>query len=271
VIFDLDSRAEELSTVSSHISTEMFDNDEALCRMDAELLSSNIDLVGDIIVPETINTTTVQPNENDSSVVYFGEDDLYIAKEYYNTQLKLTAVDHDKKVKSELSSIFHTPHYKSPEARAIIVHAAKFPLSDVMLTIYTTYRSLLFSYLDHSDVKTTIEAFYWLKPMMNYSFPLRIPELSLFPTISSRCRFRVLAQAIQETPEHRPDASRFLDLIWLSTCEYCACDITSGYCTMALHFFLDYAPSVSNTTLSLSVQMMVLVYLGANISTGPRT
>jgi hypothetical protein len=34
VIFDLDSMAEELATVSSHISTEMFDNDEALCRMD---------------------------------------------------------------------------------------------------------------------------------------------------------------------------------------------------------------------------------------------
>jgi hypothetical protein len=99
VIFDLDSRAEELSTVSSHISTEMFDNDEALCRMDAESLSSNIDLVGDIIVPETIHSTNVQPNETGSSAVYFGEDDLDIAKEYYNTQLKLTAVDHDKKVK----------------------------------------------------------------------------------------------------------------------------------------------------------------------------
>jgi hypothetical protein len=35
VIFDLDSMAEELATVSSNLSTEMFDNDEALCRMDA--------------------------------------------------------------------------------------------------------------------------------------------------------------------------------------------------------------------------------------------
>jgi hypothetical protein len=161
----------------------MFDNDEALCRMDAESSSSNIDLVGDIIVPETINSTNVQPNETGRSVVYFGEDDLDIAKEYYNTQLKLTVVDHDKKVKAELPSIFDTPCYKSPEARAIIVHAAKFPLSDVMLTIYTTYHSplcsLLFSYLDHSYVKTMIEAFHWLKPMMNYSFPLRLPELSL--------------------------------------------------------------------------------------------
>jgi hypothetical protein len=140
-----------------------------------------------------------------------------------------------------LSSIFETPHYKSPEARAIIVHAAKFPLSEVMLTIYTTYHSplssLLFSYLDHSDVKTMIETFHWMKPLMNYSFPLRLPKLSLFPTVSSRRRFRILVQAIQETPEHRPDASRFLDLIWLSTCKYFACDITSGYCTMALRFF----------------------------------
>jgi hypothetical protein len=102
VIFDLDSRAEELSTVSSHISTEMFDNDEALCCMDAEFLSSNINLVGDIIVPQNINATTVQPNETGIGIVYFGEDELDIAKEYYNTQLKLTAVDHDKKVKAEL-------------------------------------------------------------------------------------------------------------------------------------------------------------------------
>jgi hypothetical protein len=80
VIFDLDSRAEELSTVSSHISTEMFDNDEALCRMDAYFLSSNINLVGDIIVPQTINSTTVQPHDTGSSIVYFGEYELYIAK-----------------------------------------------------------------------------------------------------------------------------------------------------------------------------------------------
>jgi hypothetical protein len=219
VIFDLYSMAEEVASVSSHLSTEIFDNDEALCRMDAESLVINIDLVGDIIVPETLNSTSVQTNETGSSVVYFGEDDLEIAKQFYETQLKLTSVDHDKKVKAEVSSVFETPRYKSPEARAIVVHAAKFSLIDVMLIIYTTYHSplcsLLFSYLDHSDVKTMIEAFHWLKPMMNYSFPLRLPEHCLFPTMFSRCRFRILVQAIQETPEHRPDASRFWDLIWL--------------------------------------------------------
>jgi hypothetical protein len=113
VIFDLDSMAEEVATVSSHLSTEIFDNDEALCRMDAESLVRNIDLVSAIIVPET--------------------------------------------VKAELSSIFDSPRYKSPEATAIVVHAANFSLGDVMLTIYTTHHSplcrLLFSQLDHIDMK----------------------------------------------------------------------------------------------------------------------
>jgi hypothetical protein len=246
VIFDLDSMSEEVATVSSHLSTEIFDNGEAICCIDAESLVRNIDLVGDIIVPDTLNSTTVQPNETGSSVVYFGEDDFEIAKLFYETQLKLTAVDHDKKVKAELSSILETPHYKSPAARAIVVHAVKSPLSDVMLTIYTTYHSplctLLFSYLDHSDVNTMIEAFHWLKPMMNYSFPLSPPEHCLFPKMSSCFRFRILVQEIQETPEHRPDASRSLDLFWLSTCEYCASHITSGYCTMVLRFFLKLFP-----------------------------
>jgi hypothetical protein len=34
VIFDFNNRNEEFSTISSHISTKMFDNDEALCCMD---------------------------------------------------------------------------------------------------------------------------------------------------------------------------------------------------------------------------------------------
>jgi hypothetical protein len=66
------------------------------------------------------------------------------------------------------------------------------------------------------------------------TFALRLPELSLFPTMYTRRRFRVLVQEIQETPEHCPDASRFFDLIWLSTCEYWACEITSGYFDMPL-------------------------------------
>jgi hypothetical protein len=50
--FDLVSLAEEVGSVSSHLSTEIFDNDDALCCMDAESLVRNIDLFSDIIVPE---------------------------------------------------------------------------------------------------------------------------------------------------------------------------------------------------------------------------
>jgi hypothetical protein len=127
VTFDFVSLAEEVGSVSSHLSTEIFDNNDPLCRMNAESLVRNIDLISDIIVPET--------------------------------------------VKDEVTSIFDSPRYKSPHATAIIDHAAKFPLCDVMLTIYTTYHSplchLLFAHLDHSDVKEVIEAFSWMKPMMN--------------------------------------------------------------------------------------------------------
>jgi hypothetical protein len=197
VIFDLDSGAEEVASVSSPVSTERFDNDEALCRMDAESLVRNIELVSDTVVPET--------------------------------------------VEAEFSSIFDSPRNKSKLAKEIVKFAARFPLSDIMLTIYTTYHSqlgpFLFSHLDHSDVKEVIQAHYWMKPMMNYSFPIRLPEHCLFPTMSSRRCFSIVVRGIQETPEHRPVASRFLDLIWLSTCECCGKEITSGYCTMALRFF----------------------------------
>jgi hypothetical protein len=105
----------------------MFDNDEDLYHMDAEFLSRNLNHVGDIIVPQNMYSTTVQPNETGISNVHFGQNELDIANEYYNT--KLTSVDHDKKVKAELSSIFETPRYKSHEARSIIVHYAKYPLA----------------------------------------------------------------------------------------------------------------------------------------------
>jgi hypothetical protein len=53
VIFDLESGAEEVASVSSPVSTERFDNDEALCRMDDESLVRNIELASDAVVPET--------------------------------------------------------------------------------------------------------------------------------------------------------------------------------------------------------------------------
>jgi hypothetical protein len=165
--------------------------------MDAESLVQNIELVSDTIVPET--------------------------------------------VQAELSTIFDSPRNKSKLAKEIVKFAARFPLSDVILTIYTTYHSplgpLMFSTLDHSDVKKVIQSHHWMKPMINYSFPLRIPEHCLFPTMSSRRRFSIVVRGIQETPEHCPVASWFLDLIWLSTCECCGKEIKSGYCTMALLFF----------------------------------
>jgi hypothetical protein len=114
----------------------MFDNDEALCCMDAEFLSSNLNPLGDnIIVPQNIYLTTVKQHETGISNVHFRQYELEIAKEYYNT--KLIAVDHDKKVKAEMASNFH-PRYKSHKARAIIVHSSKYSLTKVMLTIYTT-------------------------------------------------------------------------------------------------------------------------------------
>jgi hypothetical protein len=74
-------------------------------------------------------------------------------------------------VEAELSSIFDSPRNKSKLAKAIVEFAAKYPLCDFMLKIYTMYHSplcpLLFSHLDHSDVKEVIEAFPWMKPMMN--------------------------------------------------------------------------------------------------------
>jgi hypothetical protein len=67
-----------------------------------------------------------------------------------------------------------------------------------------------------------------MKPLMNYSFQLGLSELSSFPTTASHRRFRIVFKAIEETPEHRPVASSFLELIWQSTCEGCGKEITFG-------------------------------------------
>jgi hypothetical protein len=92
------------------------------------------------------------------------------------------------------------------EATAIIVRATTCPIAEVLLTLYTTYHSppsdLLLFWFYHTDLVKLIEVFYWMKPLIKYSFPLRLPELSLFPSVAARLRFRILVQAIQETPEH---------------------------------------------------------------------
>jgi hypothetical protein len=81
-----------------------------------------------------------------------------------------------------------------------------------------------------------------MKPLMNYSFPLRLQELSLFPTTASHRRFRIVVKAIEDTPEHRPVASIFLELIWKSMCEGCGKEITSGYFEMDLKFLVSLCP-----------------------------
>jgi hypothetical protein len=91
-------------------------------------------------------------------------------------------------------------------------------------------------------VVSLIEAYPWMIPLMNYSFPLGLQELSLFPTIDSRRRFRIVVKAIEETPEHMTVASRFLELIWKSNCEGCGKEITSGYFEMALKILVILCP-----------------------------
>jgi hypothetical protein len=126
---------------------------------------------------------------------------------------KLQLVEHDAVVRSEISNMFKTARYQPGESRAIIRCAKKTSLTEVLLTIYTKYHSqlstLLFSWLEHEDLVALIKAYLWMKPLMNYSFPLGLPELSLFPTTASRRRFRILVKVFEETREHRPVASRF--------------------------------------------------------------
>jgi hypothetical protein len=241
VTFALDDMNDEAPSIPSPSSTEMLDGDHPLSAMDTTFEFSNKNLNINYIdhhgVPYTQDKLT--PHS-----VRFCHYELGKAKLYYNTALK--AVDHDDKVKAEISSIFQTPRYQSPEAKAIIVHAPVCPIAEVLLTLYTAYHSplsvLLLPWFDHKDLVKLIELFDWMKPLMNYSFSLWLPELSLFPTVEARHRFRIIVQAIQETPEHHPDASRFLDLMWQSTCEHCECEFTSGYFEMALQLFARPCP-----------------------------
>jgi hypothetical protein len=126
-------------------------------------------------------------------------------------------VEHDAIVRSEMNSMFKIARYRSEESRAIIRCAKKTSLTEVLLTIYTTYHSLfatlLLSWLEHEDVVALIKAYLWMKTLMNYSFPLGLQELYLFPITASRRRFHIVVKAIEDTPEHMPVASRFLELI----------------------------------------------------------
>jgi hypothetical protein len=79
VMFDFNNRNEQYSTISSHISTEMFGNDEALCRTNVEFLSSNLNPLGDIIVPQNMHSTNVHQHETGISSVHFGQYESKIA------------------------------------------------------------------------------------------------------------------------------------------------------------------------------------------------
>jgi hypothetical protein len=142
--------------------------------------------------------------------------------------------------------MFKTARYQADESRVIIRFSKKTSLTEVLLTIYTTYHSplstILFSWLEHEDMVALINAYIWMKQLMNYSFPLGLPELYLFSTTDSHRRFCIVVKDIEKTPEHQPVASRFLELLSQSTCEGCGKEITSGYFEMALKFILRLCP-----------------------------
>jgi hypothetical protein len=125
------------------------------------------------------------------------------------------------------------------------------PITEVLLTLFTIYHSplfdLLLSWFEHNELVKLIGICDWMKSLMNYSFPLRLHQLSRFPTVDTGHCFRMLIQEIQETPEHHPDASHFLDLIWMSTCECWECEITSEFFLKAL-LFCETMPRVSKHT-----------------------
>jgi hypothetical protein len=179
VSFELNNEVEDPIVISSTISTEILVDDQPQLDVDA--------------MSETCNKKV---NMNPSNMK------------------KLQSVEHDAVVRSEMNSMSKTTRYQSAKLRSIIRCAKKKTLPEVFLTIYTTYHSPLpihlFSWLDHEDLLILIKTFQWMKSLMNYSFLLGIPELSLFPTTASRQRFCIVVKAIEETPEHRPVASRFL-------------------------------------------------------------
>jgi hypothetical protein len=68
--------------------------------------------------------------------------DLKKANLHYNLK-PIKPVDHDSIVRSEISSMFQTPHYQSDDSRSVIRHAPAHPLTEVLFTIYTAYHSTL--------------------------------------------------------------------------------------------------------------------------------
>jgi hypothetical protein len=63
---------------------------------------------------------------------------------------KIKLLEHDAIVRSEMNSMFKTARYQSEESRSIIFCAKKTSLTEVLLTIYTTYHSPFATLLFHS-------------------------------------------------------------------------------------------------------------------------
>jgi hypothetical protein len=169
-MFELDDMNDENPNIPSPISTKNLNDDQPLRGMDAKLEFSNKNLNIDNIDHQDIPCNQVKLTPNGVRLRHY---ELGKAKLYYNTTLK--AVDHDEKVKAEMSIIFQTPHYQSQEAKASIVHATSHTITEVLLTLYTTHHSplsdLLLSWFEHKDLLKLIGIFDWMKPLMNYSFP----------------------------------------------------------------------------------------------------
>jgi hypothetical protein len=99
---------DEATSISSPISTEMRDNDNPLCDMDAKSESSNQNKIIDNIDHQDILCNQVKMTPNG---VQCRHDELGKANSYYDTTLE--AVEHDEKVKAEMYIIFQTPRYQS--------------------------------------------------------------------------------------------------------------------------------------------------------------
>jgi hypothetical protein len=177
---------------TSNISTEMMVDDDPLLDMDV-----NYAALSDLpVYVGTIHSCNNENTMHDVSLELSNEVeddnnhilDIDATPNAYNTEVKIKKiklVEDDAIVRSEMNSMFKTASYQSEESRAIICRAKKTSLTEVLLTIYTTYHSpfatLLFSWLEHEDVVAFIKSCLWMKPLTNYSFPLGLQDLSLFP------------------------------------------------------------------------------------------
>jgi excinuclease UvrABC nuclease subunit len=162
---------------TSNISTEMMVDDDPLLDMDVNYSAPS---------DSPVYVGTIQSYNNEKTVHDVSlelsnevEDPIYIASPISTQTLvdnnhildidatpkacnkevktkKLQVVEHGAIVGSEMNSMFRRARYQSEESRAIIRCAKKTSLTEVLLTIYTTYHSpfatLLFSWLEHEDL-----------------------------------------------------------------------------------------------------------------------